>query len=72
MKKKTERVREVPSPVQEYDFSGGTRGKYAARYAKGTNIVVLAEDVARAYPNSRAVNAALRKLMRAQAAQSRR
>jgi hypothetical protein len=29
-----------------YDFSGGIRGKYAARYAEGTNVVVLAPDVA--------------------------
>jgi len=29
-----------------YDFSGGVRGKYAARYAQGTNVVVLAPDVA--------------------------
>jgi hypothetical protein len=28
-----------------YDFSGGVRGKYAARYAEGTNVVVLAPDV---------------------------
>jgi hypothetical protein len=25
-----------------YDFSGGVRGKYAARYLEGTNVVVLA------------------------------
>ena len=31
----------------EYDFSGGVRGKYAKRFAKGTNIVVLDPDVAR-------------------------
>jgi len=24
---------------EEYDFSGGVRGKYAARYAAGTNMV---------------------------------
>jgi len=29
-----------------YDFSGGVRGKYAARYAEGTNVVVLNTDVA--------------------------
>ena len=40
---------------KEYDFTGGVRGKYAARYRKGTNIVVLAPDVARAYRNSEAV-----------------
>ncbi len=36
----------------EYDFSGGVRGKYAARYAEGTNIVVLDSDVAEIFPTS--------------------
>jgi hypothetical protein len=44
----------------EYDFSAGVRGKYAARFARGTNVVVLAPDVAEAFKTSRAVNAALR------------
>lgn len=50
----------------EYDRSsltGGTRGKYAARYQEGTNIVVLDPDVAAAFPNDEAVNEALRLLM---------
>lgn len=46
----------------EYDFSGGVRGKYAARYAQGTNIVVLDRDVAEIFPTSQAVNDALRAL----------
>jgi hypothetical protein len=61
MKKTPSRVREVRA---EYDFSGGVRGKYAKRYARGSNIVVLAPDVAEAFPTARAVNAALRKLLR--------
>lgn len=47
-----------------YDFSGGVRGKYAARYAEGTNVVVLAPDVAEFFPDSIAVNEALRTLVR--------
>ncbi len=47
-----------------YDFSAGVRGKYAARYAKGTNVVVLAPDVAEVFPDSIAVNEALRTLVR--------
>lgn len=47
----------------EYDFSKGVRGKYAKRYAEGTNIIALAPDVARAFPNAEAVNAALRGLI---------
>jgi hypothetical protein len=44
----------------EYDFSGGVRGKYFRRYQEGTNIVVLAPDVAEVFPNAEAVNEALR------------
>ena len=47
-----------------YDFSGGQRGKYAARYAEGTNVVVLAPDVAAMFPDSIAVNEALRTFVR--------
>ena len=46
----------------EYDFSGGVRGKYAKRYASGSNVVVLEPDVARLFPTSRDVNEALRTL----------
>jgi hypothetical protein len=46
----------------EYDFSGGVRGKYARRYAQGTNVVVLEPDVAKAFPSSAAVNSSLRAL----------
>jgi len=51
----------------EYDashFRGGVRGKYADRYRAGTNLVLLAPDVAAAFPNAQAVNEALRLLMR--------
>mgnify|MGYP001572660140 FL=1 len=54
---------EVDEMRPEYDFSGGVRGKHAARYAKGTNIVVLDPDVAEAFPNSVAVNEILRALL---------
>jgi hypothetical protein len=50
--------------VPDIDFSGGVRGKYAARYAESTNIVVLSPDVAEVFPNSEAVNEALRTLVR--------
>lgn len=48
--------------LPEYDFSGGVRGKYVARLARGNNIVVLARDVQRLFPDSVAVNTALRAL----------
>jgi len=48
----------------EYDISqllkGGIRGKYAAQYQEGVNLVLLAPDVAAAFTNAEAVNAALR------------
>lgn len=46
----------------EYDFTAGVRGKYAHRYAQGTNVVVLEPDVAKAFPNAEAVNSSLRAL----------
>jgi hypothetical protein len=58
-----------PSPEmrREYkrsDFGPMSRGKYARRLAETTNVVVLEQDVAKAFPNDRAVNKALRGLMR--------
>jgi len=52
----------------EYDLrelvKGGVRGKYAKRYAAGTNLVLLEPDVARAFRNESAVNEALRLVIR--------
>jgi hypothetical protein len=45
---------------KHYDFSDGVRGKYARRYAEGTNVVVLDPDVARVFPNGQTVNETLR------------
>jgi hypothetical protein len=46
--------------LDEYDFSEAEIGKFAKQYAEGTNIVVLEPDVAKVFPNSAAVNQALR------------
>jgi hypothetical protein len=43
-----------------YDFRGGVRGKYAVRYAEGTNVVVLDPDVAEMFPDRESVNEVLR------------
>lgn len=51
-------ARKAPAP-REYDFKGGVRGRYAARYAKGSNVVVLSPDVAKAFPDSASANRAL-------------
>ncbi len=51
----------------EYDetvLKDGVRGKYVARYRSGTNIVLLAPDVAAAFPTAEAVNEALRLLLK--------
>lgn len=48
--------------LKGYDFSKGVRGKYAHRFARGTNVVVLQEDVAKLFPDSASVNQALRLL----------
>ena len=50
----------------EYDLSklkNKVRGKYAERYKQGTNVVLLAPDVAEAFPDSDSVNKALRLLI---------
>jgi hypothetical protein len=49
---------------REYDFSQGVRGKHAARYASGTNVVVLAPDVARQFRTADDVNETLRAVAR--------
>lgn len=46
----------------EYDFSKGIRGVTAARYREGTNVVVVDPSVMDVFPNSEAVNEALRAL----------
>jgi hypothetical protein len=59
MKKVREKDNEM---LREYDFSQGVRGKYARRYARGSNVVVLEPDVAKVFPNAEAVNSSLRSL----------
>ena len=50
----------------EYDLTklkGGVRGKYAARYKTGTNLVLLSPDVAEYFPDEQSVNSTLRTLV---------
>ncbi len=65
MKKRTEQKDELRP---EYDMKsllkGGVRGKYAARYRAGTNLVLLEPEVAKAFPNDKAVNDALKLVMK--------
>ncbi len=51
--------------LNEYDFRSGIRGKYAKRYAQGTNVIVLEPGIAKVFPDSKSVNNALRALTEA-------
>jgi hypothetical protein len=56
------RMRKDPEMLEEYDFSMGVQGKYAKRYAEGTNVIVIEPDVAKIFPDHDSVNQALRSL----------
>jgi hypothetical protein len=61
MKKQNRSKRRATDSMRpEYDFSKGVRGKHAARYASGTNVVVLDPDVASQFPTASEVNETLR------------
>lgn len=62
--KKAAKARSRPEMLEEYDFSKGVRGKYAKRYAAGTNVIVLDPDLRQLFPDSQSVNKALRLLVR--------
>jgi hypothetical protein len=51
----------------EYDLKKlgpGVRGKYHKRYRESTNVVVIDPDLHEAFPNTKAVNDALREVLR--------
>ena len=48
---------------KEYDFTDGERGKYARRFEKGTNLVLLEPEVAKYFPTAKSVNRALKRLI---------
>jgi hypothetical protein len=63
--KKTKALNDDLRP--EYDSSvlkGGIRGKYLRRYREGTNLVLLAPEVAKVFPDDESVNEALRLLIK--------
>jgi hypothetical protein len=60
------KVKESDDLRPEYrreDLGRGVRGKYFESYQKGTNLVLLSPDVAKAFPTEEAVNEALRSLI---------
>ena len=50
-----------PLLPRQLDLTKAVRGKYYDRMQEGTNIVLLAPDLMEAFPDSDAVNDALRK-----------
>lgn len=54
---------ELRREYRREDLGKGVRGKYHARISKGTNLVLLNEDVAKAFPTTEAVNQALAGLL---------
>ena len=59
MKKKAHRTSDRDTLRLHYDFRGGVRGKYVARYRESTNVVLLDPDVAAVFKNAADVNRAL-------------
>ena len=57
------KVDELRKEYRREDLGRGVRGKYYREYMKGTNLVLLQPEVARAFPTSEAVNEALRSLI---------
>ena len=64
MKAKNSKKKEELRPEYNFDYSKAVRGKYYKKLLEqGSNIVVLESDIAKAFKNSAAVNAALRSLL---------
>ncbi|MDQ3130390.1 MAG: hypothetical protein M3Q99_06470 [Acidobacteriota bacterium] len=49
--------------LDEYDFTGGVRGKYVDRLTNRKNVITLEPDVAEVFTDSESVNQALRGLL---------
>ena len=60
--KKSKKKDVTSEMLPEYDFSEGVRGKYASRFAEGSNVVILDPDMAEVFRDSEAVNRALRSI----------
>jgi hypothetical protein len=60
MKPKTSYLSDDLRPEYSFDYSKGVRGKYTKSYREGTNIVLIDPDLHKLFPDSEAVNRALR------------
>jgi hypothetical protein len=54
---------EIRAAYRREELGKGVRGKYFGRVSAGTNLVLLDEKVAKAFPTSAAVNEALQGLL---------
>ena len=64
MKPKKQAEKDTMRPEYNFDYAAGVRGKYYRRLIKeGSNVVVLAPDIAKEFRDSDAVNEALRSLL---------
>jgi hypothetical protein len=64
MKNSKAAVKTDPLASRPLDLSKAVRGKYYARMQEGTNVVLIAPDLMDTFPDSEAVNEALRSLKR--------
>jgi hypothetical protein len=60
---KKARADELRPEYSREDLGPGVRGRYLQRYRRGTNLVLLNPDIAKAFPTEEAVNDALRSLI---------
>jgi len=65
MKAKAKKTADDDAMRPSYDFSKGVRGKYAAQFREGSNLVLIDSDLSKVFPDSEAVNSALRVLANA-------
>lgn len=72
MKKPEKDTDELRAEYRRADLGALVRGKYAARYAKATNVVVIDDTLTQAFPNTEAVNEALRSLLTVATAATRK
>lgn len=60
--KKVKKSEELRSEYKPSDFRELVRGKYAERLRKSSNVAIIDPEITNLFPNSAAVNAALRSL----------
>jgi hypothetical protein len=61
--RETVRIISARRATQLSSMNRGVRGKYAARYRAGTNLVLLDPELAEAFPTDAAVNQTLRAVL---------